>query len=399
MTKIIYILSVLGILGIAYAGLSAPIPSNLQLKTTQERILENKEMDDMRCDENFINCVKVGRKVKYSYASEIEVKEKALGDVLSDSDLVKHGISLNQKTVKESQRLYNGHIFDLGEKKIGVFYAGTVFAKEKLTGKWYLIKWATTTPEAWKKQTTAYIPQAFAADFYPDPDPETATVDGFVRYYLGDCLNWANLRLADGNEAADDGPGVNAVLWQNTGCESPQFSVLGRSIFLFNTGPTIPAGSTIDSATLSIWGISKQDDGGNLPTINVFSSNPASNTALAAGDFDTIGTTQFATSITYANWIVDDSAYNIFTLNTAGKNAIATGSGVTKFALREATYDAGGATPAWAATTKFNAHTVEVDDTAICGSATCSDPKLTVSWTAPGGGAAGYQDSDIISDF
>jgi hypothetical protein len=78
------------------------------------------------------------------------------------------------------------------------------------------------------------------------------------------------------------------------------------------------------------------DSLGIAPDLNIYSSNPASNTALVAGDFDSLGTTAFCdTPILFTNW---GTGYNDFALNASGLAAISK-TGVSKFGLRNANYD------------------------------------------------------------
>jgi len=74
----------------------------------------------------------------------------------------------------------------------------------------------------------------------------------------------------------------------------PRFSFC--SIILYST-PTTKLPATIDSAAFSVYASSKSDDLGVSPTYNVFTSAPASDTSIAAGDFDSLGSTALATMI------------------------------------------------------------------------------------------------------
>ncbi|GAJ16043.1 unnamed protein product, partial [marine sediment metagenome] len=72
---------------------------------------------------------------------------------------------------------------------------------------------------------------------------------------------------------------------------------------------------------------------------------PASNTALVAGDYNSLGTTPYATEITYANFETGTPGNaNDFTLNASGKASISTTS-ASRFGLREADYDAPNSEP------------------------------------------------------
>lgn len=212
---------------------------------------------------------------------------------------------------------------------------------------------------------------------YPDPDPETATVDGYVADEPGGAgVAWATLIANPGTDAFDSGSPSNVTrIWGGT--TSNQFARLWRSIFLFDAS-SIPDGDDISAVIMSVKGTAKTDSLNATPDINVYSSAPASNTGLVAGDFDSLGSTAFATAITYANYSA--TAYNDFTFNATGRSNTSK-TAVSKFGLRNANYDVAAVAPAWAnnLASDFTAEYAEV-------AGTTSDPKLEVTHAAPGGG-------------
>jgi hypothetical protein len=122
-----------------------------------------------------------------------------------------------------------------------------------------------------------------------------------------------------------------------------QWFALSRTIVLFNTG-ALGAGATVSSATFSLYGETKEDAMGCTPNITVYASVPNSNTDLIASDYGTLGSTAFATAITYADW--SSAGYNDYSLNASGLAAISL-TGVTKLGTRNANYDVSGDEPAW----------------------------------------------------
>lgn len=190
---------------------------------------------------------------------------------------------------------------------------------------------------------------------YPDADPETSTVDGWAQE-ASVSMTWSAIRAAPGNYHDDTHWGANCG-WQCSN-DSAKWKHLYRPIILFDTS-ALPDGSSIDAATLSLYGslLLNQGSWASL-AYNIYSSAPASNTALADGDYDSLGSTQFATSISHASLITTD--YNVFTLNATGQAAISD-TGISKFGVREATYDSAGATPGWviAAYALFQFYTAE----------------------------------------
>lgn len=208
--------------------------------------------------------------------------------------------------------------------------------------------------------------------FYPDADPESTSVDGSVRHAL-DNQTWATIQGGAGNTVVDTGTGEALGLIYSGSTSGWQ--QISRAIFLFDTS-AIADNDIIDSATLSFYGNGKSDGLTISPTLNVYSSAPASNTALAAGDYDSLGTTAFSTNITNANF--STTAYNDFVLNASGLAAISKTS-VSKFGTRESTYDALNVEPTRngnSLLSHFNANCADQTGTA-------NDPKLVVVHTAP----------------
>lgn len=211
---------------------------------------------------------------------------------------------------------------------------------------------------------------------YPDEDTETNTVDGYMeqRYSTGSGVSWATLISDPGNGSGDaDNPGRAMYIAIDT--VSSQYTVLIRSIFLFDTSP-LGQDATISSAVFSLYGAAAQTWNsmiGTPPDVNVYTSDPASNTAIVDGDFDSIGTTaQCDTAIGYSSW--STAAYNDFSLNATGIGNISL-TGVTKFGTRNANYDVSGTPPTWGS-----------DDSCAIGcyfaeqAGTVNDPKLVVAY-------------------
>ncbi len=179
--------------------------------------------------------------------------------------------------------------------------------------------------------------------FYPDADPETTSVDGFLQAYNIAGTDWASL-VEGTSQQAYDSPGQSYPVMLNSDDETDKWNYIGRAIFVFDTS-SLPDDATISAATLSLRSSARSCDG-DYPDMSIYSSNPASNTGLVGADYDTFGTTSFSTTINCPSW--STSKYNDFVLNSAGLAAISK-TGVSKFGLREATHDAGGTAPTWSA--------------------------------------------------
>ena len=176
--------------------------------------------------------------------------------------------------------------------------------------------------------------------FYPDASPETTSVDGFA--YETTVANWATIRTGAGDGADDSG--TDSTFGFRCYTTSGNYDRLYRFITLFDTS-AIPDAATITSAVYSVFAYGVVDENSYNLYANVYTSAPASDTAVVAGDYDSLGTTALCdTPIGDASWDIDD--YQNFTLNAAGLATISK-TGITKLGMREATYDVGGSTPAW----------------------------------------------------
>jgi len=185
-------------------------------------------------------------------------------------------------------------------------------------------------------------------EFYPDADPETTSVDGEVRRIVSPGNPWADVHDGDGTEAIDDSP--LRFIYIAGGELTNTWRRIERCISLFDTS-SLPDDLTINNASLFVW-IERFADSleiGDTFAINVYSSNPASNTELIAADYGTLGTTAYSSNFYYDSLpgsAVGDGVYHEFVLNATGIAAI-NKTGITKFGLREATYDAANSAPAW----------------------------------------------------
>lgn len=179
--------------------------------------------------------------------------------------------------------------------------------------------------------------------FYPDADPESTSVDGYVEHEaLAPPLFWADLIAAAGTSYDDSAIWNGIIVGIYASSTINKWRDLTRGIILFDT--ILLAGLTITSATLSLYCSGKGDYLGITPDVNIYSSNPISNTSLAAADYHSVGNTAFSTSKAYAGITV--AAWNIFTLNASGISAI-NKTGISKFSVRNANYDVAGNAPGW----------------------------------------------------
>lgn len=207
--------------------------------------------------------------------------------------------------------------------------------------------------------------------FYPDADPESTSVDGYCQDTT--LASWAD-KVAGTADNVNDANTTMYLVHFDSSFVTNNWSSLIRGIALFDTS-AIGDTDTIDSATLSFYGSSKNDQSTYAPDVNIYSSNPASNISLVTGDFTTLGSTPFSTAITYAGF--STTGYNDFALNASGIANISK-TGVSKFGTRNASYDVANTSPNWTADAGAALIAYSADQTG-----TANDPKLVVVHSAP----------------
>ena len=206
--------------------------------------------------------------------------------------------------------------------------------------------------------------------FYPDANTETNTVDGYVGRNVAQ-ESFAAIIAGAANVASDS---VTSVAAPNitAGSTSNLYTNLRRNIYLFDTSP-LTAAANISSATLSISG-TMVISWIKPAEMVVVSSNPASNTAVATGDYGSFGSTDYSSRVGYAAW--NASGYTALSLNAAGISAIAK-TGITKLGIRLGC-DVDATQPTTWLSTVGTSYTAYMADQ----SGTSNDPKLAVTWTS-----------------
>lgn len=214
---------------------------------------------------------------------------------------------------------------------------------------------------------------------YPDAHPETTSVDGLVERTVAVDESWATIHDSAGN-AFNDKLTEAYLVWILAGPSN--WKRMRRSPFLFDTSG-LPNDCIIISATLSILGTAKLDSWGDS-SVNVFASDPASDIALATGDYNVggWGSTPLSAAITSPNWNTDGVTWNDFALNSTGL-ALISKTGRTKFGLREATYEAPNSAPTWGARYATYFRGYYADKGIVEG--VDYRPKLVITYDFPGG--------------
>lgn len=288
-----------------------------------------------------------------------------------DFPIIRH---IGKNFITGISKIEDGRIFYKTEFRVGAKYGNVVRSRwsafQQYAKKFYDNGDRTNIwlDNKWRLASTT-------STFYPDPHPETTSVDGRVAHNQAE-QDWSVIRDGAGTAFNDNAVSLATIQIASDG-GTDKFLQMIRGIFLFDTS-SIGADS-VSSATFSFYGSNKADGLSATPDINVYSSNPASNTGLVAGDYDSLGTTDFATAITYASFTT--AGYNDFILNASGISAIDTG-GVTKLGLRNSNYDVADVAPTWSADGNSFMTGIYAET-----AGTTQDPKLVVEHSTGGVGS------------
>ena len=170
-------------------------------------------------------------------------------------------------------------------------------------------------------------------NFNPDAEPETSTVDGYAGNDVGAAgTPWATLIAAAGTDGTDGTATI--LLGIISGTNSNEYRNIDRPIILFDTS-SIDDSAVINTAIINLMpatlvnGLSGQSHDNSR--VVALSAAPASNTALAAGDYDSLGVTSFGESDIQAN--VTENIWMPITLNASGIANIDK-TGISKFGFK-----------------------------------------------------------------
>lgn len=355
---------------IAFAGIvTIDQPMGVGLVDTVENLGARQEVIDTQPERIFdVKDLKTGV-VKYAYFSDTE-KPAFDGEDITKRTPV--------SWVKTQGKDRNGE--DLGENKKEVtMYSQGAFVKMN-DGKWREIEFATTTKTKFLQKESqtqinraqevgmyGFINTANAQTFYPDPNPETNTFDGYVQN-TGSSYSTVRGASAGGGASDTDNGGGNAF---------PQHSLFAgtyyimRGFFLFDTS-SIADGDTVDTATFSLYYDGGSSDADN-EDVHLVSSTPASNTSVSTDDYDQTGGTSFG-SMDLAGTA---NAYNDISVNSTGIATISK-TGITKFGIKNSG-DLNNTAP-----TGLNQRQIRFADY----TGTTYDPKLVVTVSTPSASSA-----------
>lgn len=290
------------------------------------------------------------------------------------------------KIIEISKKHITGH---LGFEKVGK----DQYIQRKISDFRMGSKWANIIRHRWQ-EFQAYAQEYYAlqrkpvffpvsprwnfayttSTFYPDPSPESTSVDGRAGHGTGGAYNdtFANIIAAAG-DGASDGDADTTAVYLAASTTTNQFATLYRGIFLFDTS-SLPDTDTINSGTFSLWGTAKSNGLGGAD-LHLVSSAPASNTAVVAGDYDSLGSTSYG-NVAYASFDATNTVYTDITINATGLATVSK-TGDTKFGCKNSWDQAGSFTGSWASGAEDNLNSKFADQ-----AGTSNDPKLVIVHSA-----------------
>ncbi len=206
---------------------------------------------------------------------------------------------------------------------------------------------------------------------FPDAHIETSTVDGHV-FRLVASEDWGLVQGGAGT-GHNDNSGNTIVFGMLSDDLTNKWRRIYRGIYLFDTS-ALGSSAVISAAVLSIYDTVRSRTFSYFDfSMVVFSSNPASNIDLVNGDYTSLGTTVFSTGVGNDDWT--GGSYHPFTYNASGRAAI-NKTGISKFGIRDNTYDAPDNEPSWedAKIVNYNGYFSENGS---------NKPKLVITYTVP----------------
>lgn len=163
--------------------------------------------------------------------------------------------------------------------------------------------------------------------FYPDANPETNTVDGFVRRDAS--VSWGDTRTGDGTGALTLSTASTVMKGEVVGSNWG----IARSVFLFDTSSI--GSDSVDLATLSLFSaFANTAETVNPANLNLVESNPITNTNLVNSDYPIArwGSTLLAPELLLSTW-ANTEQYHDLVLNASGL-AVLDPDGITKLGVR-----------------------------------------------------------------
>jgi len=311
------------------------------------------------------------------------------------------GLSITREDI--SKRTPSSRVFNTSSSTLKIFQGISGSQWYTVNGQWRSYQTATTTRDAYERQTgkqlihrdemskftyiiskLTSLALADSNTLYPDPDTESTSVDGDVNNQNDPGIGWSSCLTYTGQSAVDNGTTITTMMIRSD-VDLTEWECFGNGIYVFDTSP-LGTGATVTDAVFSLKPNLAQDNLSITPDMNVYSSNPTSDTTIIPSDMDDLGSTEFSTTKSWATLLAGVGSYIDYTLNAAGIAAIdtTTGTGRTKLSTRNANYEVAENEPTQSDQQIISFVNIDSADT----TGTDSDPKLVITYT-PGVGGGG----------
>lgn len=287
-------------------------------------------------------------------------------------------VYISKNEVRYLLGMKNGLYECMSDYRIGSKWANVIrcrFSQFRAAAKYFEVSaWNQAGRSMFKYDDSRILGLTLTA--YPDANVETSTVDGSISRDgdgSGTGTNWTTQYVGwdgtGGGGASSDSAATLGAAYAHK--YTGEFGI-GRGLMLFDTS-SLTAGATISAAVLSLWPTLAAENADNVNHfVNIFSSAPASNTAIAATDFDSVGSTKFAQDYDITG--MGTGAYKDWTFVAAGISAISK-TGISKFGTRGGR-DINDDNPEDNNVSAYNVTVSTADHTG-----TSQDPKLVVTYT------------------
>jgi len=243
------------------------IAPELQLKTEKENIIYNIDVDETKLENG--RTIKTGEHMLYLYADSKDDTAKPNEDISKRTEMT---MTFNNTDGTETTRFFNRPHFT------------------KVNNKWRELKLATTTIDAYKKQTGTLINKAWAS--YP-PNASDGSLESWDT--TAGSTGWTNARTSASSDQESTGNVMYVQAYYGDAGVAPIGPdwVVSVSFMVFDTS-AIPDTDTITAAsvtwTVADGGLNYDNDGYDY--VGVVTHAQANTTNLATSDFSTRGTTE-----------------------------------------------------------------------------------------------------------
>lgn len=180
------------------------------------------------------------------------------------------------------------------------------------------------------------------AKFYPTLGATGIAADGSATR-LKPLQTWNDIHDGAGTHADD--VGTRPYVYVTSDSNIDTWRMIRRLFFHFDT-TAIPLGSLITEAEVGLYLVSKSNTIGGTPSCALVQSNDPTPDSIIASDYQEIGAAPVAPVKAWAEMVV--ATVLVFTIDAPYLSLVIPG-GVSKFGIREYTYDCLNVAPPWSA--------------------------------------------------